>query len=118
LIKPDRLVAPLNRAAGLLVKARINGGPRLTLLVDIGTQYVVVDRTAALRARCAGGADLEMIGAGAASATLAKHRTANTLELGDLTLRGVPMAVVNHALADGIQGALPRSIFAGFFHPA
>jgi len=113
-IKLDRFVAPPNRAAGLLVKVRINGGPQLSLLVDSGTQYVVVDRTAALRSHCAGGADLEMIGAGAASATLVKHRTADTLELGDLTLRGVPMVVADRTLADGIQGALPLSIFAGF----
>src|ERR1035441_1803300 len=113
-IKLDRFVAPPNRAAGLLVRARINGGPQLSLLVDSGTQYVVVDRTAALRSHCAGGADLEMIGAGAASATLVKYRTADTLELGDLTLRGVPMVVADRTLADGIQGALPLSIFAGF----
>lgn len=113
-IKLDRFVAPPNRAAGLLVKARINGGPLLSLLVDSGTQYVVVDRAAARRSHCAGGADLEMIGAGAASAMLVKHRTADTLELGDLTLRGVPMVVADRKLADGIQGALPLSIFAGF----
>jgi predicted aspartyl protease len=113
-IKLDRFVAPPNRAAGLLVRARINGGPQLNLLVDSGTQYVVVDRTAALRSHCAGGANLEMVGAGAASATLVKHGTADTLELGDVTLRGVPVVVANRALADGIQGALPLSIFAGF----
>jgi len=113
-IKLERLVTSPNRAAGLLVKARINGGPQLSLLVDSGTQYVVLDRAAALRSHCAGGADLEMIGAGAASATLVKQRTADTLELGDLTLRDVPIVVTDRTLADGIQGALPLSIFAGF----
>ena len=113
-IKLDRFVASPNRAAGLLVKARINGGPLLSLLVDSGTQYVVVDRRAALRSHSAGGADLEMIAVGAASAALVKHRTADTLELGDLKLRGVPMVVVDRPLGDGIQGALPLSIFAGF----
>jgi predicted aspartyl protease len=113
-IKLDRFVASPNRAAGLLVKARINGGPLLSLLVDSGTQYVVVDRRAALRSHSAGGADLEMIAVGAASAALVKHRTADTLELGDLKLRGVPMVVVDRPLGDGIQGAFPLSIFAGF----
>lgn len=113
-IKLDRFVASPNRAAGLLVKARINGGPLLSLLVDSGTQYVVVDRTAALRSHCAGGADLEMVGAGAASATLVKHGTADNLELGDLTLRGVPLIVSDRTLGDGIQGVLPLSIFSDF----
>src|SRR5580700_7030109 len=78
-IKLDRFVVPPNLAAGLLVKARINGGPLLSLLVDSGTQCVVLNRTAALRSHCAGGADLEMIGAGAASATLVKRQVADTL---------------------------------------
>jgi hypothetical protein len=113
-IKLDRFVVPPNLAAGLLVKARINGGPLLSLLVDSGTQCVVLNRTAALRSHCAGGADLEMIGAGAASATLVKRQVADTLELGDLTLRDVPMIVADRKLADGIQGALPLSIFSEF----
>jgi len=69
---------------------------------------------AALRSHCTGGADLELIGAGAASATLVKYQTADTLELGDLTLRGVPLIVAGRTLAEGIQGVLPLSIFAGF----
>jgi hypothetical protein len=55
-----------------------------------------------------------MIGAGAASATLVKRQVADTLEVGDLTLRDVPMIVADRKLADGIQGALPLSIFSEF----
>lgn len=113
-IKLEHFVAPGNRAAGLLVKARLNGGPMLRLLVDSGSQYVVLDRAAAQHSHCAGGSALDLIGAGAASATPAQRQVAETLEVGDLILRGVPVVVTGHNLADGIQGVLPLSIFSEF----
>lgn len=113
-IKLDRFVVSPNRFAGLLVRARINGGPMLRLLVDSGSQYVVLNRRAALSSHCAGGSDFELIGAGAPAALPATLQTAETLELGDLTLRGVPLIVAGRTFADGIQGVLPLSILSGF----
>jgi len=113
-IQLERFVVPPNLIAGLLVKARINGGPTLRLLVDSGSQWVVINRAAALHSHCDGGADLELVGAGAAEAASAKHQTAETLELGDLTLRSVPIIVSNRKLADGVQGVLPLAILSGF----
>jgi hypothetical protein len=98
----------------LLVKARINGGPLLRLLVDSGSQYVVLVRGAALHSHCAGGADFELVGAGSATATRATRQTADTLELGDLTLRGVLLIVTDRIFPEGIQGVLPLSIFSEF----
>jgi hypothetical protein len=113
-IKLDRFVVSPNVIAGLLVRARLNGGPLLRLLVDSGSQFVVVDRATALRSRCTGGVDLDLVGAGAASATPAKHLIADTLELGELTLHRVPLIVIDRKVADGIQGVLPLSIFSEF----
>ena len=113
-IKLERFVVPPNRIAGMLVRARINGGPPLRLLVDSGSQYVVVDRAAALHSHCAGGTDLNLVGVGGAAAAQVKHQIADTLELGDLTLRSVPLLVANRTLSDGVQGVLPLSIFSEF----
>jgi hypothetical protein len=113
-IKLDPFVAPPSRTVGLVVKARINGGPTLRLLLDSGTQYVVLNRKAALKSGCAGGSDLELVGAGARSATLVKQLHAETLQLDELTLRGVPLVIAEINFADGIQGVLPLSVFAGF----
>jgi hypothetical protein len=113
-IQLERFVIPPNRIAGLLVKARINGGPALRLLVDSGSQYVVLDRSAALHSHCAGGVDLEVVGVGAIAAARVKLQTADTLQLGDLTLRSVPLVVSDRSIADGIQGVLPLSIFSDF----
>ena len=43
-----------------------------------------------------------------------ERRTADTLEIGDLTLHRVPLIVANRTLADGVQGVLPLSVFAEF----
>ena len=113
-IRLESFVVPPNRIAGLLVRARINGGPLLRLLVDSGSGYVVLDRATAIRSHCAGGTGMELIGAGAGLVTRAKRQVAETLELGDLTLRAVPVIVEDRRLADGIQGVLPLSVFSEF----
>jgi hypothetical protein len=105
---------PPARTVGLLVKARVNGGPVLRLLLDSGTQYLVLDRKAAGKSGCAGGADLDLVGAGA-PATVVKKQQARTVELGDLTLHDVPLLIAHRQLPDGLQGVLPLSAFAEFF---
>jgi hypothetical protein len=111
--KLERFIVPPSGAVGLLVKARINGGPPLRLLLDSGSQYVVLDRRAAMRSGCTGGIDLDLVGAGALSPKTVKQQEA-TLEIGDLTLRSVAVLVTDRTVADGVQGVLPLSIFSGF----
>lgn len=113
-IKLDPFLAPPVLTAGLVVRARINGGPTLRLLLDSGAQYMALSRQAALKSGCAGGSYLELVGAGAASAALVKQLRADTLQIGELALHDVPLLITEHNLADGIQGALPLSFFAGF----
>ena len=109
-----RLLVPPAQTAGLLATVRINGGPSLRLLLDSGADYVVLNRKAALKSGCTGGTDLELIGAGAPSASVVKQLRANTLQIGDLTLRGVPLLISDRRLADGVEGVIPLSVFAGF----
>lgn len=107
-------VVPPTRTAGLEIGARVNGGPPLRLLLDSGAQYLVLDRKTAEKSRCTGETDLDLVGAGAPAAMLAKLEHAETVQVGDLVLRNVPVVIENHKLADGIQGVLPLSLFAGF----
>src|SRR5580698_5090011 len=113
-IQLESFIVPPAGAVGLVARVRINGGRTLRLLLDSGAQYVVLTRSAANKSGCMGGSELELVGAGASSATAAKHLRADALQIGDLTLRGVPLLIVESELADGVQGALPLSIFAGF----
>ncbi len=57
---------------------------------------------------------MDLVGAGAPSAAIAKQARADSLEVGDLTLRGIPLLITDRTVAEGIQGVLPLSIFAGF----
>jgi hypothetical protein len=43
-----------------------------------------------------------------------KQLQADTLQVGDLTLRGVPLVITSRPIADGVQGVVPLSLFAGF----
>jgi len=106
-------VLPPARTLGLIVKARVNGGPVLRLLLDSGTQYLVLDRKAARKSACGGGADLDLVGAGG-PATVVERLQARTVELGDLTLRDVPVLIANRQLPDGLQGVFPLSALAEF----
>lgn len=113
-IKLAPFIVPPTRSAGLVIKARINGGPVLRLLLDSGAQYVMLERKVAAKSGCSGGTDLDLIGAGATAAAVVKTQRAQTVQVGDLTFRDVPVLVENRALADGIQGVLPLSLFAEF----
>jgi len=101
-------------SVGLIVRARINGGPPLRLLLDSGSQYVVLDRKTAGKSGCTGGSELDLVGAGSPAPGTAKALTAETIEIGDFSLRNVPMLITAHRIADGIDGAIPLSLFAGF----
>jgi predicted aspartyl protease len=102
------------RTVGLLVEARINGGPPLRLLLDSGAQQVVLDRRAAARSRCLGGADLDLVVPGAIGPEPGKTVSGAMVEVADLALRNVAVAVVSHRISDGIDGVLPLSFFADF----
>ena len=60
------------------------------------------------------GAPISICGRGAPSATVVKKLYAGTIEIGDLTLRNLPLLIAGHGLAEGIDGVLPLSAFAGF----
>jgi Aspartyl protease len=113
-IRLEPFVVPPAGAVGLVARVRINGGRTIRLLLDSGAQCVVLTRSAARKSGCVSGSDLELVGAGASSATLVKQLRADSLQIGDLTLRSVPLLIAESELSDGIQGALPLSVFAGF----
>jgi predicted aspartyl protease len=113
-IKLGPFVVPPTRTAGLVIGATINGGPPLRLLLDSGAQFLVLDRRAAEKSRCNDGTDLDLVGAGTPAGTLAKMQRAQTVQVGDLVLHDIPVVIEDRKLADGIQGVLPLSLFAGF----
>jgi predicted aspartyl protease len=113
-LKLDPFVAPPTRLVGMIVKARVNGGPPLRLLLDSGANMITLDSRAAAKSNCAGGIDLDLVGAGAQAAAGVKQVRAATVEIGDLLLRDLRVLISGRVMAEGIQGVLPLSAFSAF----
>jgi hypothetical protein len=75
---------------------------------------ITLDPKSAAKSNCAGGTDLDLVGAGSQAAAGARQVRAATVEIGDLLLRDVPVLISGKALGEGIQGVLPLSIFSAF----
>src|SRR5215469_3810987 len=68
-LKLGPFVVPPTRMVGLIVKARINGGPPLRLLLDSGASLITLDSKAAAKSNCAGAIDFDLVGAGKQAVT-------------------------------------------------
>ena len=114
-LKLTTFVVPPYGPAGLLLKVRVDGGPVLRLLLDSGSEFLVLDKKAAARSghSPAGARDFKLVGAGA-SPRAARREMAATVEMGGLTLRDCPLIVVEGKLLEGIDGVIPLAMFAGF----
>ncbi len=98
---------------GLLLKVRVDGGPPLRLILDSGAEHLTLDRKAAARSGHTGGAPVVFMGA-KGSLGAAFRTEAAIVQIEDLTLRDCEMVVAERKLIDGIDGAIPLSLFSSF----
>lgn len=98
----------------MLVKARVNGGPPLRLLIDSGSEFLVLNRAAAARSHCVEASPVGLIGFGALGPMAVRSQAAKSVEIEGLAFQDVPLLVLDRKLADGIQGVIPLSLFAKF----
>jgi hypothetical protein len=112
-LKLGSLYIPPSQPMGLLVKARIDGGPPLRFLLDSGARDIVLDKRAAALLKRSAGTGLELVGMGPASKT-AKRAAPGEVQIGDLVLRDCPILAVDGKLMEGVDGVMPMSLFAGF----
>jgi hypothetical protein len=111
-LKLNALLTPESQT-GLYFKARIDGGPLLRLLLDSGSQHIVLDRRAAAKTGRAAGSGFELVGVGAAAKSC-RHAAPGTLQIGDLLLEDCAILVVDGQLMEGVDGVIPLSLFADF----
>lgn len=101
-------------SAGLLLKARINGGPPLRMLLDSGATHVVVDSRAAARTGLAAASSLVLVGLGTWPPSQVREGRAATVAVGDLEFPDCVVDVVPRRLAEGIDGVVPTALFSSF----
>jgi len=102
------------RVEGLLLKASVNGGPLLRLLLDTGAAHVVLSRAAAARSGFSPTSNLTLVGFGALPAADVKSGMARTIEIGALKLRNYPVDMAPDRLPEGLDGVIPVALFRGF----
>jgi len=104
------VAAPL----GLLIVARVNGGPPLRLLLDTGAQFLVLDKKTAARSKLTGGEPLDLVSAGGSTPRAAVKTVADVLDAGDIQLRKVEVAIVEAHMIDGVDGVFPLTLFSDY----
>jgi predicted aspartyl protease len=112
-LKLDTLITPDMQSMGLVVKARVDDGPVLRMLLDSGAQHVVLDKHAAARSGRKSGSAFEMVGVGAVSRNC-KRAAPGRLQIGDLVLHDCDIVVVDGQLLEGIDGIIPLSLFGDY----
>jgi hypothetical protein len=100
-----------NRPAGLLLHVRINGGQSLRLVLDSGTEFIVVGPETGRSLGITGGSELELVGLGSRHARVGR---AETVEVGPVSFRSCPVAVVDGKVVEGADGVIPLSLFSDF----
>jgi hypothetical protein len=112
-LKLQVLANPGAPVMGLGVKVRLNGGAPLDLLLDSGAETIVLDRRTADRAGIAGGDEWDLVTPGS-PAGVARQTVADSVRIGDLTLRDVAVLVVDRHFGEGLHGVVPLSLFREF----
>ncbi len=112
-IRLSTLAEPPTGAIGLIIKAKVNNGPALRLLLDSGAEHLVLDRKAARRSGQSSGVSLDLIGAGLVPRH-ARIATAASLQIGELQFRDAPIVIVEGEIMEGVDGVMPLAMFSGF----
>lgn len=100
-----------NRPAGVLLHVRINGGRLLRLVLDSGAEFVVLAARTARSVGLSGGSDMELVGLGTRPA---KMGTAESVDVGPVSFRNCPVAVVDGKVIEGADGVIPLALFSDF----
>jgi hypothetical protein len=113
-LKLESFVPAPGRSTGVLLKARINGGRPLHLLVDSGAEHLVLTSGTARAAGLSAGSRLKLVGFGLMEPKSGSVAVAQTVDVGPLSFRDCPVDVVDHKVLDGADGVLPLALFSDF----
>jgi hypothetical protein len=100
-----------NRAAGFLLPVRINGGRPLRLVLDSAAEFIVIGTKAGRSLDISTGSEIELVGLGSRTAKVGR---AATLEIGPVSFRNCPVALMDRSPSEGADGVIPLSLFSQF----
>ena len=100
-----------NRAGGVILHVRINGSRPLRLLLDSGADLIVINAKPGRSLDLATGSKADLVGLGTRSARVGR---AGTVEIGPVSFRNCPVAVVSGKVTEGADGVIPLSLFSDF----
>jgi Aspartyl protease len=102
------------RVQGLLIKARINGGKPLRMVLDSGASHVVVSTKAPGKLALESLSDLLLVGPGALPSHTVSSGLVQSIEIGPLTFRNCRVDVTPGRIAEGVDGVIPLALFSDF----
>jgi hypothetical protein len=100
-----------NRAGGVILRVRLNGGRPLRLLLDSGADLIVISAKAGRSLGLSAGSETDLVGLGTRPAKMGR---AGTVEIGPVSFRNCPVALVGGKVAEGADGVIPLSLFSDF----
>src|ERR1022692_4577527 len=87
-----------NRAGGIILRVRLNGGGRLRFLLDSGAGLIVINATAGRSSGLSAGSETDLVGLGTRPAKMGR---AGTVEIGPVSFRNCLVALVGGNVAAG-----------------
>jgi hypothetical protein len=100
-----------NRLGGVILRVRLNGGRPLRLLLDSGADLIVISAKAGRALGLSAASETDLVGLGTRPARMGR---AGTVEIGPVSFRNCPVALVGGNVAEGADGVIPLSMFADF----
>jgi hypothetical protein len=100
-----------NRPAGVLLHVRINGGRPLRLVLDSGAESIVIGAKVAHSLGLSSGSEMDLVGLGTRSA---KAGMAERVDIGPVSFRNCPVALVDGNVVGGADGVIPLALFSEF----
>lgn len=100
-----------NRAAGVFLRVRINGGRPLRLILDSGAESIVISAKVARTLGLSVGSEMDLVGLGTKSA---KAGVAESIDIGPVSFRNCRIAFVDGKVIEGADGVIPLAIFSDF----
>jgi len=113
-LRLDPYIGPNHQAAGLLLKAGINGGKPLRLIVDTGANGILVTQSAVRDAGLEFLAKAEIGGLGGQAPGGGRVALARTVSIGDFQIENCLLKVTDSKLASGVDGVIGTNVFQEF----